>query len=56
MNIWALIGQKAWGITDLIIDPEPLIQSKEKALEDLGIEFKDKSQEFKDFETTIKFH
>ena len=32
------------------------LQNWEKALEDLGIEFKDKSQEFKDFETTIKFH
>ncbi|MFC8151949.1 C1 family peptidase [Bacillus paralicheniformis] len=52
----SLDGSEAWGITDLIIDPEPLIQSKEKVLEDLGVEFKDKSQEFKDFETTIKFH
>lgn len=52
----SLNGSEAWGITDLIIDPEPLIQSKEKVLEDLGIEFKDKSPEFKDFETTIKFH
>ncbi|WP_151039491.1 hypothetical protein [Bacillus safensis] len=51
----SLNGSETLRITDLIIDPK-FIQSKEKALEDFGIEFKDKSKEFKDFETTIKLH
>ncbi|MFP7378155.1 C1 family peptidase [Bacillus paralicheniformis] len=47
---------EAWSSTDLIEDPDQLIRSKEKVLEDFGVDYKDKPKEFKEFKTKIDYH